>query len=212
MIYYISDLHFGSIRTGKHTDLRGFKCLEEMNAYMIEHWNMRVQEDDEVIILGDFCVSTLSEDVEEVLRSLKGKKSLIIGNWDRYLDNPDFDRSLFQWIAPYKEIEDGKRKIVLSHYPIFCYNGQYLFCEDGSPKTFMLYGHVHNTMDETLVNSFIRQTRVKERSLIGKEGLHSIPCQMINCYSGFSDYIPLTLEEWIEVDAKRRASMEEKNG
>lgn len=28
---------------------------------------------------------------------------------------------------------------------------------------------------------------------------------MINCFCMFSDYVPLTLDEWIEVDRKRRA-------
>lgn len=30
---------------------------------------------------------------------------------------------------------------------------------------------------------------------------------MINCFCMFSDYVPLTLDEWIEVDRKRRAIM-----
>ena len=35
----------------------------------------------------------------------------------------------------------------------------------------------------------------------------SIPCNMINCFCMFSDYVPLTLDEWIELDNKRRASL-----
>lgn len=31
-----------------------------------------------------------------------------------------------------------------------------------------------------------------------------IPCQMINCFCMFSDYVPLTLDEWIILDQKRR--------
>lgn len=34
-----------------------------------------------------------------------------------------------------------------------------------------------------------------------------IPCNMINCFCMFSDYMPLTLDEWIEVDAKRREEL-----
>ena len=30
---------------------------------------------------------------------------------------------------------------------------------------------------------------------------------MINCFCMFSDYVPLTLDEWIEVDRKRRDGM-----
>lgn len=32
---------------------------------------------------------------------------------------------------------------------------------------------------------------------------------MINCFCMFSDYIPITLDEWIELDAKRRSEMPE---
>ena len=35
--------------------------------------------------------------------------------------------------------------------------------------------------------------------------LFQIPCQMVNCFCMFSDYVPLTLDEWIQVDRKRRA-------
>lgn len=71
----------------------------------------------------------------------------------------------------------------------------------------MLYGHVHNSQDEVLVNEFIRQTaatRVKSRYVDKPE---PIPCNMINCFCMFSDYTPLTLDEWIEVDAERRRNM-----
>ena len=31
---------------------------------------------------------------------------------------------------------------------------------------------------------------------------------MINCFCMFSDYVPLTLDEWIQVDRERREKME----
>ena len=34
-----------------------------------------------------------------------------------------------------------------------------------------------------------------------------IPCQMINCFCMFSDYQPMTLNEWIEIDRNRREGM-----
>lgn len=30
---------------------------------------------------------------------------------------------------------------------------------------------------------------------------------MINCFCMFSDYVPFTLDEWIEVDRKRRMNI-----
>ena len=71
----------------------------------------------------------------------------------------------------------------------------------------MLYGHVHNTYDEYLVDQFQRITRESKRPVWGAEGLQNIPCHMINCFCMFSGYIPLTLDEWIENDRQRRENL-----
>ena len=94
---------------------------------------------------------------------------------------------------------------MLSHYPVFCYNGQYKTLPDGRPATYMLYGHVHNTHDERLVDAFIRQTR--QTVVMSKYGEQHIPCQMLNCFCMYSGYVPLTLDDWIALDARRRADM-----
>jgi len=73
----------------------------------------------------------------------------------------------------------------------------------------MLYGHVHNTQDEKLLNHFILETRqAKVKSKYDDEP-KAVPCQMINCFCMFSDYQPLTLDEWIANDQKRRKALEE---
>ncbi|MBO4782059.1 MAG: hypothetical protein J5522_06645, partial [Lachnospiraceae bacterium] len=41
----------------------------------------------------------------------------------------------------------------------------------------------------------------------GEQAEKPIPCQMINCFCMFSDYVPLTLTEWIKVDEERRKKM-----
>ncbi len=67
----------------------------------------------------------------------------------------------------------------------------------------MLYGHVHDTMDERLVMRFQKETRETVREVFGQEEEQSIPCNMINCFCVYSDYVPLTLDEWISVQRKR---------
>lgn len=208
MRYYISDLHFCHRNLNHYMDRRGFESGEAMNEYMISQWNSRVNPGDEVVVLGDFCLSKSGQEVNDILARLKGKKYLIIGNHDRFLNDKEFNPKLFKWIEPYKELNDNKRKIILSHYPIMCYNGQYRRDGDGNPKVFMLYGHVHNTYDEYLINEFQNQTRQCQRQVRGSKETVSIPCQMINCFCMFSDYVPLTLDEWIEVDRKRRAAIQ----
>lgn len=207
MRYYISDLHFYHANMNTQMDQRGFASFEEMNEYMIEQWNQKVRKNDEVVILGDFSIAK-GEKTNELLHRLKGKKYLIVGNHDRFLNDKTFDRNLFKWIEPYMELNDNKRKVILSHYPVFCYNGQYRLNDQGEPKVYMLYGHVHNTFDELLINHFQNITREQKRMVYHANEERPIPCNMINCFCMFSDYTPLTLDEWIEVDAKRRKEMQ----
>lgn len=206
MRYYISDLHFFHENLNTKMDCRGFATAEEMNEYMIRRWNSRIRSCDDVVILGDFSMGHGLQ-TNEILRRLKGKLYLIEGNHDRYLSDKNFDATRFRWVKPYAELNDHKRKVILSHYPIFCYNGQYKVDDQGNPRTYMLYGHVHNTYDEVLINQFQKMTRTSKRTMMGTEEKRSIPCNMINCFCMYSDYMPLTLDEWIELDEKRREMM-----
>ncbi len=208
MRYYISDLHFFHETLLHDMDCRGFRDLEEMHEYIISRWNARVGKKDEVVILGDFSVGKGPE-TAEILKRLRGKLSLVRGNHDWFLHDKHIDWSRFQWIGDYRELHDERRKVILSHYPIFCYNGQYHFDEKDRPRSYMLYGHVHNTFDEVLVNRFLHETRQEKRAYDKKGEVHNIPCNMINCFCMFSDYTPLTLDEWIQVDAERRSRMAE---
>ncbi|MBR4543428.1 MAG: metallophosphoesterase family protein [Lachnospiraceae bacterium] len=200
--YYIADLHFFHDALNTRMDKRGFSSGEEMNEYMIGKWNDRVRKKDEVVILGDFSLGKADETME-ILKRLSGKKMLVEGNHEKYLKDKSFDKSLFEWVKSYAELHDNNRKIILSHYPIFCYNGQYRKSASGNPRTYMLYGHVHDTMDERLVMRFQKETRETVREVFGQEEEQSIPCNMINCFCVYSDYVPLTLDEWISVQRKR---------
>ena len=83
------------------------------------------------------------------------------------------------------------------------YNGQYRLDEKGNPKTYMLYGHVHDTRDQRLLEQFQKQTAAAVT--VDVQGVErNIPCNMINCFCMYSDYEPLTLDEWIVCDRRRR--------
>lgn len=200
MRYYIADCHFDHYALNERMDKRGFSTVEEMNEAMIKAWNSRVHKNDEVVILGDICMGK-ADRATEIIKQLKGKKYLVIGNHDRFLKDKSFDRSLFKEIAPYMEMNDDRRKVILCHYPIFCYNGQNRVFEDGSPTTYMLHGHIHNTFDQELVDRFILETRRESREIRGKE--QRIPCNIINCFCMYSNYIPLTLNEWVKLNETR---------
>ena len=207
-ILYIADCHFYHNRTCQEMDNRGFSGFEEMNEYMITQWNKKVTAKDDVYILGDFCISR-AEATAKILNRLNGKLHLIIGNHDKYLADKSFEqRQWFRSIEAYQEIRDNGRLVILSHYPVFCYKGQYRKDKDGRPLTYMLYGHVHNTHDEVLINRFIMETRATLAKSKYADQPEPIPCNMINCFCMFSDYQPMTLDEWIEIDRARREKME----
>ena len=157
-------------------DRRGFAGVEEMNAYMLQRWNEKVRKNDEVVILGDLSWGN-AEQTNRLLGQLKGKLYLIQGNHDRFHRNKELDAGRFQWIRPYEELSDHKRKVILCHYPILFYNGQYRLDEKGNPKTYMLYGHVHDSRDQRLLEEF--QRRIRETVTTDMEGnRRNIPCDL----------------------------------
>ena len=162
MRYYIADPHFFHGALNTKMDRRGFESVEAMNEYMLRQWNRKVRKNDEVVILGDLSWGK-AEETNELLERLNGRLYLIQGNHDRFLKNKDYNAGRFVWIKPYEELQDNKRKVILCHYPIMCYNGQY---------------------------------RVDENA-------RQIPCNMINCFCMYSDYVPLTLDEWIACEKRR---------
>ena len=198
MIYYIADCHFFHNALNEKMDKRGFSSCEEMNEYMIKKWNDKVTRADTVVVLGDLSLGKV-EETNELIHRLKGKLCLITGNHDKFITSPDFDKSRFEWIEPYKEIADSQKKVVLCHYPIPFYNGQYRKSHNGDPKTYMLYGHVHNTRDEALMQKMIEMIASTPYVPIAAEHESTIPCKMINCFCMRSDYEPLTLTEWIKL-------------
>lgn len=181
---FIADLHF------QHTnalsfDNRPFKTIEEHDAELIRRWNNAVDIDDDVYVLGDISWANPTK-TEEIFNQLNGNKHLIIGNHDRKLLKTKTVRELFVEIVDYKEIqlEDGEG-IVLSHYPIPCFNHHYY-------GWYHLYGHVHSGFEWNMMK------RVKYEM----ETLYDKPCKMFNvgCMISYMDYTPRTLNEIINAN------------
>lgn len=199
MRYYIADNHFFHAGMNERMDHRGFPDVEAMNEYMISQWNSRVHKNDEVVILGDLSTGKPDE-TTEVIRRLKGRKYMIVGNHDKFLNSNSFDRSLFKFIGGYHEMNDNGRKVILCHYPILCYNGQFRRDGGGNPKVYMLHGHIHATQDINVVENAKEFMRGYKRVIRGEDGLAIAPVNIINCFCMFSNYVPLTLDEWIDLE------------
>ena len=79
MIYFTADTHFGHANAVWMCG-RPYPDVEVMNEAMIAAWNERVHGNDTVYIVGDMFFRCA--DPESILRRLKGKKRLIVGNHD----------------------------------------------------------------------------------------------------------------------------------
>lgn len=140
MIYYISDTHFFHTRIIEICN-RPYKSVEEMNEDIIQKWNKKIKDSDDVYFLGDFALKGSDDEVIEVAKRLKGKIHFIQGNHDKVeLLEELKKRNLIEDYAIYREIEDNGRRVVLFHYPIEDWNGQY-------KGSYHVFGHIHNTQN-----------------------------------------------------------------
>ena len=108
-----------------------------MDEEYIKRWNNKVKKGDEIYILGDLSFYK-GEGTNKILKRLNGMKFLIRGNHDHtYLDDKDFDPSLFVWIKDYHLVKDEGIPIVLFHYPIQTWDKKHY-------GSLHFYGHVHS--------------------------------------------------------------------
>jgi calcineurin-like phosphoesterase family protein len=138
MFYFTADLHLG------HSNIiascnRPFKDVEEMNKTLIDNWNSRVTDRDEVYVIGDFSYRS-GTDVSSMLKKMKGIKHLVIGNhdlkWMKTLNASDYFVSVEQ--MSFLSL-DGKR-IFMCHYPMMEWN-------DSRHGSYLVFGHIHANTD-----------------------------------------------------------------
>jgi calcineurin-like phosphoesterase family protein len=143
-VFFTSDTHFG------HTGARGFyrrpfASAAEMDAAMLDRWNMTVGPADEIWHLGDFAMGVSRTAMSELLKQLHGRKHLISGNNDTPATT-----GLAGWssVQPYAEIELDGLGLVLCHYPFRTWRNM-------SRGWLNLHGHSHGRLAPLL-----RQTDV----------------------------------------------------
>lgn len=174
MIYFTADTHFfhsNIINLSK----RPFKDIDEMNRILIQNWNSYVTQYDEIYILGDFIFKGDAQQANKLLKTLNGKKYLIRGNHDNYLNDDNFDKDAFEWIKDYHVLDYKKRKFVLFHYPILEWAG---FFRD----SIHLYGHVHNSVKDP--------EQKKRLDILGKHAL--------NVGVDVNNFFPVSIENIIK--------------
>lgn len=193
MNFYISDLHLfckSQTQQGHNYDNRPFETVEEMNDYILKRWNTRITNADTVYILGDIALRGSNGPLIGLVAQLKGKKVLVLGNHD---DVKDYRYAqLFDEICDYKEIEDafgGKNyKLVLSHYPILMWKNQHR-------GTILLYGHTHNSVEDTFFQKCIAEMNASEELSLRRHGGEHIRAINVGACMPWINYTPRTLQE-----------------
>lgn len=192
MNYYISDLHLfhkNVTRAGKGYDDRPFDNPEEMNIVIKDKWNSKVNNGDVVYILGDMAMRGKQENLIAFVSTLNGHKVLVKGNHDDIRDQRY--KQLFEEICDYKELNDtldGENvKLILCHYPI-------LMWKDQHRGSILLYGHVHNSIEEYYFQKCLSDMD-NEEFFDRRAGNKVLRAYNTGCMMPYMDYEPRTLKE-----------------
>ncbi len=197
MNYYISDLHLFHVnvtKAGKNFDSRPFDDLNDMHNSIRDKWNKKITNADTVYILGDMAMRGTQEDLIAFVSTLKGHKILIKGNHDDIKDMRY--KILYDEICDYKEINDTYHKenvrLVLCHYPI-------LFWKNQHHGSILLYGHVHNTVEDTYFRKCLNGMN-KEEFFERRSGAKLLRAYNVGCMMEYMDYEPRSLDEIIDAN------------
>lgn len=110
----IGDMHFGDRRILRVAN-RPFKDLEDMEYTMIENWRSRCEDNDTIIVNGDFSLYGEIE-TANILKKLNGHKILVRGNHD-ILTTKQYLNCGFEMVYDYPIIVD--KYYIVSHEPTY---------------------------------------------------------------------------------------------
>ena len=141
MIYITSDLHFFHDREFIYKP-RGFSSVEEMNQAYVSEWQTKVSNNDDIYVLGDFCLGNDYEKISNLLNILPGRIHLIIGNHDTpaklefYAKQENVVDIKYADVIQYK-----RRRYYLSHYVTMTSTLE----SNPSNCVINLHGHLHTS-------------------------------------------------------------------
>lgn len=159
--WFTSDHHFGHQRIIDHCS-RPFQSVYAMNDGLVERWNARVEDDDEVFVIGDLTMSKTHSMLEWLTGRLRGHKILIPGNhdacwhghkrWGRELPfyrNAGFAVWNDAWINLSSVCDTSAfgRPVIACHFPFAGDHSDQDRFVDHRPDDegqILLHGHVHN--------------------------------------------------------------------
>lgn len=135
-VFFYSDPHFFHKNIVMFRKIDGCETEEQQREYQRKKWNSVVKPNDVVYILGDVVLTRWNDEVREFIKSLNGRKILILGNHCSEREHIRNFYDMFQEIhgvLKYKEFW-------LSHIPL-------------SRKTVFgnmvnVHGHIHDVYEE----------------------------------------------------------------
>jgi calcineurin-like phosphoesterase family protein len=130
-VWFLSDMHFGHDKIRLYEN-RPFKSVTEMDEAIIANWNSRVGKDDEVFVAGDVSFYD-KEKTREIIQSLNGGKTLILGNHDRERSKEWWLEVGFNEVISYPIIYKGF--FIISHEPMYL-NANMPYAN--------IHGHIHS--------------------------------------------------------------------
>ena len=150
MDFFISDLHLGHKLMA---NIRNFQSIDAMDKFIINGWNLRIDSNDTVYMLGDFTLGGKSQ-AASYFRRLSGNKVVLNNHFHH--DKKWIAEA--KWNIPYKgfsiisqyfdkvtlvppiyiyKVPNIKRKtIVLCHYPLAIWDKKHY-------AAWHLFGHNH---------------------------------------------------------------------
>ena len=141
-LLFTSDLHLGHNNVLRICPM--FQDIDEHDEALINKWNKKVKNNDDVYILGDLSFRS-PHHISYYLSRMKGKKHLVVGNHDRYWMRHVEDMNVyFESVDYLKTIKIEKKLITLCHYPMLEWpRSRYMQSE----TSYLIHGHIHRNND-----------------------------------------------------------------
>lgn len=139
-VFFTSDTHFNHKAIIEYCH-RPFESVEQMNEILLKNWNNTVPEDGIVFHCGDFALGGALA-WKEILPKLNGEIHLILGNHDAKNFRENY-REFFASVQEQLTIDLGKKRLILTHFPLLCYHGTW----GTEMNIWNIHGHVHTCMD-----------------------------------------------------------------
>ena len=156
MIYFTADYHFSHENIIKYCN-RPFKNLDHMHDILIKNWNKVVNNDDKIIVCGDFGFFGVKLG-KKIVDQLNGYKIIIRGNHDESRNR--LFRMGFNEVYDEIQFAYSGHKLRFSHFPYYPtlwermkskLKGIRIRClserpiKNVDPNIWLVHGHVHDS-------------------------------------------------------------------